>query len=105
MAPDKPVHWTRDKLDRFQVVFLALCTMLAISTGVVGFVAIDASGEAHKALCNFKAGYQEELTSSREFLAEPERFPQFNEPAVIKLTQAKVAAVEDRLTSLKDVNC
>lgn len=103
--PNKTVHWTHDKLTRIQLLFITLCLVIAANTGIVGFIAINASENSNRALCGLKEGYQEDLHKSREFLAEPERYPQFNTPAIIKLTEAQSAYSEDRLISLSDIDC
>lgn len=103
--PDKPVKWMHGKLNRWQVLYLSLCLVLSMTTGIIGYVAITTSQETHRAQCSAKDLYEDNLKGSKEFLAHPEKFPKFNDPAVIKLTKAQVESEEDRLLALKDVNC
>lgn len=93
------------KLSRWQVLFLSLCAVLALSTGIVGYVAITASQEVHTAACNLKNGYEEGIASNEDFLEHPEKYPQFNEPAVLKLTKTRIVAEESRLSDLDEVSC
>lgn len=103
--PDKPVKWTHGKLNRWQLLYLSLCAVLALSNGIVGYVAITTSQETHEVQCSAKIALEESIDGSEEFLEHPEKFPQFNEPAVIKLTKAKVESEQARLDALADADC
>lgn len=103
--PNKPAPFTHGRLTRWQALYLTLCLVLSISTGVIGYVAVTTSQETHRAQCSAKGTLEDNLKGSKEFLDHPEKFPKFNEPAIIKLTLAQVESEEDRLDALKDVNC
>lgn len=50
--PNRPVHWTHDKLSRIQVLYLAICIFCAVAVGVVGYIAVstttDVSHQQHQ---------------------------------------------------------
>lgn len=108
---DQPIR-KGGKLTRYQLVYVVFCAILAMSTGVVGYIAVDTAQlandtaqESHKAQCLSKVALQESVASANEFLEHPEEFPDFNSPAIIKLTEAKVLSEEARLHALRDVDC
>lgn len=103
--PNKTVHWTRDKLNRWQVSFLAICAALAISTGVVGYVSVSLSQEVHNTACGLRESTLAGLHAQEEFLRDPSKFPEFNDPAIIKLTQSQVSDSRARLHDYSSLAC
>lgn len=86
------------------LTYLLICAVLAASTGAVGWLANQASREAHVAVCNLKKGYEDSLADSKAYLQTPMSQANPSDPEV-RLIRNRKDAAEERLKSLNVIDC